>query len=165
MSGDRPAPPEDALSAYVDGELDADGRRVVEEALAASAGLRDVLAEVAEARTLVRGLAWPSPPPGFWDRVAAAVAAHDDAGGAQPPAPVVGMAPRRARVGARTLLAAGAAAAVALVAGVALVPERPTGEVAPAVPAMVDAHATLASVDADPISRLAPIGIPMSTLP
>ena len=155
---------EDLLSAYLDGELDPDGRAQVEAALAGSETLRAVLIEVGEARLAVRDLSWPEAPAGFWDQVIAAVAAvATDPAIAS--ARVVAMKPRRRWDSRRVLVATGAAAAIALVAGIALVPPSDTQEVRLAVPALVDAHATRMSINGDPISALAPIAVPVSMAP
>ncbi|MCZ7527451.1 MAG: hypothetical protein M5U14_14340 [Acidimicrobiia bacterium] len=97
-----------------------------------------------EARAAVRGLPVREAPSGFWDAVLSRGAEER---------PVE----RSRRWQVLAPIAATAAAAAVLVA--VLLPGRET--VTPAVPALVDAHAAEASVAADPISRLAPIGVPV----
>jgi hypothetical protein len=57
------------------------------------------------------------------------------------------------------LAALGAAAAAVTVLGVGSPSARPVN---PAVPRLVEAHATSAAVGADLLSKLAPVGIPVS---
>ncbi|HEX6312250.1 MAG TPA: hypothetical protein VF152_11580 [Acidimicrobiia bacterium] len=61
--------PDDRLSGYLDGELDAGDRAAVDELLARSDAWRGALAEVQWARDAVRRLPWHEAPAGFWDDV------------------------------------------------------------------------------------------------
>ncbi|MGH9031493.1 MAG: anti-sigma factor family protein [Acidimicrobiia bacterium] len=61
--------PDDRLSGYLDGELDATERAAVESFLARSDVWRGALAEVQWARDTVRALPWHDAPAGFWDDV------------------------------------------------------------------------------------------------
>ena len=60
-----------ALSALVDGELDAAEASALEARLAADPSLRTLRDEIAATRDAVRRLPRPELPPGFRDRVAA----------------------------------------------------------------------------------------------
>jgi len=92
--------PDDRLSGYLDGELDATEHAAVDSFLAQSGAWRDALAEVQWARDTVRALPWHDAPTGFWDDISL------ESLGAT--------APHRWRHPFRVL--AGAAAAAALVA-------------------------------------------------
>ena len=61
--------PDDRLSGYLDGELDATERAAVDAFLAESDAWRNALAEVRWARDTVRALPWQDARPGFWDDV------------------------------------------------------------------------------------------------
>jgi len=140
---------EDALSAYLDGELDAAARAEVEGRLAESAEWRAILDEVRETRGALRALPQVDAATEFWARVLAG----DD---------VVDLgATRRAkerRPRVWKVVAAGAAAAAVIVVGVIAVPER--DKVAPAVASFTNAHAARSSVNADVVSNLASVGVP-----
>lgn len=56
---------EDMLSAYVDGELNSNDRRAVEEQLAASPEWREVLFEITAVRNALRNLPERDAPQGF----------------------------------------------------------------------------------------------------
>ncbi|MEI8001183.1 MAG: zf-HC2 domain-containing protein [Actinomycetes bacterium] len=167
MTGEGPvAYSEDLLSAWLDGACTDAEAAAVEAALASSPEARERLAEVTSARSLVRGLPTPEPPPGFWDRVVAVVEADgasdasdlvvaDPASAGVRLAPVVPIGRRRATT--RWLAAAGAAVAAAVVAAVVLVPQP--GRVTPPVGALVDAHALRSSVQSDVASTLAPLAL------
>jgi anti-sigma factor RsiW len=154
----------DLLSAYLDGELDADTRAAVEERVGESVEWRDELAAVESARTFVRDLPTREAPAGFWDRVVQDVDAADGATGAddEPVAPAVPIATARsARAGRRpnrpnwVVWAAGAAAAVVGIVVVVVLPSRQS--VRPNVTAAVTAHGVSAS-HVDPVGGLAPLG-------
>jgi anti-sigma-K factor RskA len=138
---------EDALSAYLDDELDAETRAAVEERLAASAEWRAILDELRETRTALRALPAVDGAPAFWARVL------DDDG------TVVDFSAERARRrrGWRIAVAGVAAALVLVVAGAALVPRR--DRVKPAVATFADQHAARASFDSDTLSQLASVGV------
>ena len=140
----------DHLSALLDGEL---GRRQEEAARAHLAQCPECTGEfgaVRDARTWVRGLPEVDPPLGFYDRILL-----------DPMGSVVAFQPRpdpafRRRAG---MAALGAAAAAVTVLGIGSPSPRPVN---PAVPRLVEAHATSASVGADLLSKLAPVGVPVS---
>ena len=140
-------PSEDLLSAYLDGELDADDRALVEGRLEASAEWREVLEELRETRELLRGLPVREAPPGFIDGL---LESGD-------PAPVRLDAKRRRRTRIAAWVA-GAAAAAAIVA-VVLVPSQT--RVKPAVATLVNSHAARSSVSEEPVSELAPVAAPV----
>ena len=140
-------PSEDLLSAYLDGELDADDRAIVDGRLEKSAEWREVLEELLETHELLRGLPVREAPPGFID----GLLQSDD--------PVPGQIDTKRR--RRTRIAgwiAGAAAAAAI-AAVVLVPSET--RVKPAVATLVNSHAARSSVSEEPVSELAPVAAPV----
>jgi anti-sigma factor RsiW len=136
-------PSEDLLSGYLDGELDADDRALVDARLDESVEWREVLEELRETREFLRGLPVREAPPGFID----GLLQSDD------PAPVQLDANRRRRTRIAGWVA-GAAAAAAIVA-VVLVPSET--RVKPAVATFVTSHAARSSVSEEPVSELAPV--------
>lgn len=139
---------EDALSAYLDGELDATARAEVEARLAESAEWRAILDELRETSGALRALPPVEASPAFWHRVLG-----DET--------VVDLAAARSAKHRRApwkLAVAGAAAAVVIVVGVAAIPQR--DKVKPAVASFTDAHATRSSINEDVVSNLASVGIP-----
>jgi anti-sigma factor RsiW len=133
---------ESVLSAYVDGELDAQARADVEARLLESPEWRAVLDEVRQARDDVRGLPPVAAPPGFWDGVLAPAGNVVALGDARRP---------HARVGRWPALAGAAAAAA--IAAVAFVP-RPE-PVQPALATLTQVHSERASLGNDVVSNLA----------
>src|SRR5215472_16401646 len=92
--------PEDALSAYIDGELNATERAAVEARLARDELWRHIFDDVVIARDTLRQLPEREPPTGFWLRVltnVAEIAEHDHLSGAQSAAvvPLTKSLPRR----------------------------------------------------------------------
>lgn len=139
----------DVLSALLDGELPAAQEAQARAHLTTCAGCTHELQAVSQARTWVRALPLVDPPFGFYERMLL--------DRAQPIAAAFGT---RASIRRRAGLAAiGAAAAAVTVLGVGS-PSQPP--VSPSVPRLVEAHATSASVGADLLSKLAPVGIPVS---
>ena len=148
----------DALSALLDGELSPAQQETARSHLAACAECTEELAAVGQARSWVRGLPQVDPPFGFYERILL--------DRPQPAAAPFGAPARVLTFGSRTslrrragLAALGAAAAAVTVLGVGSPAARPVN---PAVPRMVEAHATSASVGADLLSKLAPVGVPVS---
>ena len=139
----RPAP-DDRLSAYLDGELDAAERDTVDGYLAESSEWRAERDEVAFARDALRGLPVHEATPGFWEDVLS-------------PDMAKARARRRSRL-PRLLTAATAAVAVAAVVVAALVIPSPD-RVTPQVPALSDSHAVRTSVSDEPVSRLATLSM------
>ena len=139
-------PPEELLSAYLDGEVSPEERALVEEQLEQSSEWRAVLTEVRETRALVCALPERDAPDGFWSGVL------DDA-----PAPV-SLDSRRTRRGRVAGWIAGAAAAAAI-AAVVFVPRE--SEVKPRVATLVTSHAARSSVSEEPVSQLAPVATPV----
>ena len=137
----RPAP-DDRLSAYLDGELDATERDTVDGYLAESSEWRAERDEVAFARDALRGLPMHEATPGFWEDVLS---------------PDMAKARRRLRP-PRLLAAATAAVAVAAVVVAALVIPSPN-RVTPRVPALSDSHAVRTSVSDEPVSQLATLSM------
>ena len=139
---------EDALSAYLDGELDATARAEVEARLAESDEWRAILDELRETRGALRALPPVDASPAFWQNVLG----NDE---------VVDLAAARRTKHRRApwkLAIAGAAAAVVIVVGVAAIPQR--DKVKPAVASFTDAHAARSSLNEDVVSNLASVGIP-----
>jgi anti-sigma factor RsiW len=139
----RPAP-DDRLSAYLDGELDAAERDTVDGYLVESSEWRAERDEVAFARDTLRGLPVHEARPGFWEDVLS-------------PDMAKARAPRRSRP-PRLLAAATAAVAVAAVVIAALVIPSPN-RVTPRVPALSDSHAVRTSVSDEPVSQLAALSM------
>lgn len=146
---DAPLTNEDLLSAFIDGELDAETRTAVEARLAESPEWRAVLADVSVARDAVRALPVHEPRPRFIEDLIATGPTRTT--GTQP---AKQRAPRRR--GPMRWAAAGAAAA-AVAAGIAVFAVPSPSTTAPKVPALTDAHAAQASQLDDPVSQLAPV--------
>jgi anti-sigma factor RsiW len=134
----------DLLSALLDGELSRSAEGAAHAHLATCPSCRAELEDVRMAQTWVRRLPPAEPPFGFLERLAI-----------EPPDESRRPSPRWVSVAA---VAASAAAAVGLL-GLAPPREAP---VSPRVDRMVEAHATGASLSSDPLSRLAPIGVPIT---
>jgi len=139
----------DALSALLDGELPAAQAEGARDHLAVCPDCTRELAAVDQARTWVRTLPPVDPPFGFYERMLL------------DRQPVLrGALGDRATLRRRAGVAAfGAAAAAVTVLGIGSPSPRP---VSPSVPRLVEAHATSASVGADLLSKLAPVGVPVS---
>jgi anti-sigma factor RsiW len=151
--------PEDALSAYLDGELTPDARAAVEARLDASPEWRAILADVRVARDAVRQLPTAAPPEGFWERVRAEVGGADEAPVVEGADVVVDLDAARARRDGRRsrwVAALGSAAAAAVVAAVIITPS--TERVKPAVATLSNAHAVRSSTSQDPVGSLASVG-------
>ena len=142
MNG-RPAP-DDRLSAYLDGELDAAERDTVDGYLDESSEWRAERDEIAFARDALRGLPVHEARPGFWEDLLS-------------PDIAKARARRRSRL-PRLLTATTAAVAVAAVVVAALVIPSPD-RVTPQVPALSDSHAVRTSVSDEPISQLAALSM------
>jgi len=139
----------DVLSALLDGELPAPQAEGARAHLAACPDCTQELAAVSQARSWVRALPLVDPPFGFYERM---LLDHQPA--------LRSATGDRATLRRRAGLAAlGAAAAAVTVLGVGSPSPRP---VSPSMPRLVEAHATSASVGADLLSKLAPVGVPVS---
>ncbi|MDQ3980612.1 MAG: zf-HC2 domain-containing protein [Actinomycetota bacterium] len=146
----RPAPDGhlgDLLSALLDRELSMDREIAARQHLEGCATCAGELENVRLARSWVRALPAVEPPFGFLERIVY---------GPEPRRYVARPSVRR-RIGVAALTAS-AAAAVALVG---VTPPRDT-PVSPSVARLVEAHATGASLENDPLSRLAPLAVPVS---
>lgn len=131
--------PDDRLSAYLDGELDATDRETVDDYLAASAEWRAERDEIAYARDALRGLPTHEAPPGFWEGVLS-------------PELTRARAKRRPRWPRVAAAASGVAVAAVVIASLVIPsPDRVT----PRVPALTDSHAVRTSVSDEPVSHLA----------
>jgi len=150
--------PEDALSAYLDGELGVDARAAVEARLETSAEWRAVLADVRAARDAVRGLSPAEAPDGFWERVFETVREPDvTAADDTTVVDLAGARDRRDRKHSRWVAALGSAAAAAVVAAVLIAPSP--NRVKPALASLSNAHAVRSSASQDSVSTLAPVGV------
>ncbi len=136
QSGEHPG---GALSALLDGELSPEEEVDVQAHLVACMLCRHEMETVRTARLWMRALPPVEPPFGLYERML------------QP------YRPGRRRVAMAFL---GAAAAVAA-AFVSVAPARQE-PVSPSVATLIEAHATSASVDGDPLTNLAPAGVPVS---
>lgn len=134
------------LSALLDGELPGRRAEVARDHLLACSQCTDEFQAVSQARARVRALPPVDLPFGFYERMLL-----DRGRGAD-----LGRSALRRRAG---LAALGAAAAAVTVLGVGSPQQKP---VAPAVPRFVEAHASSASVGADLLSKLTPMGVPVS---
>lgn len=132
----------DLISALLDGELSPAQIASAEGHLAACRACSDELADVRTARAWVRGLPPVEPPAGFYERILRAEAPEG-----------------RPSLRRKVLAFAGSAAAAVALVTVAAPRQSP---VSPPVNRMVEAHATGASLSSDPLSRLAPLGVPVS---
>jgi anti-sigma factor RsiW len=139
---ERPAP-DDRLSAYLDGELDAAERADVDGYLTESTEWRAERDAVAYARDALRGLSVHEAPPGFWEGVLS---------------PELTRARARRRSRLPRLVAATAGVAVAAVVIASLVIPSPD-RVTPRVPALSDSHAVRTSVSDEPVSQLAALSM------
>ena len=139
----------DALSALLDGELPPNQETAARAHIAGCPTCSHELLAVTQARSWVRALPPVEPPFGLYERMLL-----------ERPQRISAVFDTRASIRRRAGVAAfGAAAAAVTVLGVAS-PSQPP--VSPAVPRMVEAHATGASVGADLLSKLAPVGVPVS---
>ncbi|HEY3721766.1 MAG TPA: zf-HC2 domain-containing protein [Acidimicrobiia bacterium] len=154
MSAERIDPPEELLSAYLDGEATPDERARVEAQLATSEEWRDVLEELRSTRALLLASPVREAPTGFWDSLL-----HPDIAPPLPTEPVrsIESAPSRRR--SRAIAWIAGAAAAAAIAVVVLVPGQ--SRVKPAVATLVSRHAVRSSVTEDPVSQLAPVSKPV----
>ncbi|MEA2686031.1 MAG: hypothetical protein QOE93_1226 [Actinomycetota bacterium] len=134
--------PADALSALLDGELAPAEEAAVQDHLVLCGPCRQEMEKVQLARLWVRALPPIEPPFGLYERLL------------QP------YRPGRRRV-AMAFLGAAAAVAAAIVS---VAPAR-QAPVSPSVASLIEAHATSASVDGDPLTNLAPAGVPVSINP
>lgn len=145
----------DALSGLLDGELSAGQEEAALAHLAGCQACAEELSGVRQARAWVRALPPVDAPFGFYQRVLPDRRLETSRFGRRQPS-AVGPAQLRRRA---SLVALGAAAAAVTVLGVGSPPPSP---VSPAVPRLVEAHASSASVGADLLSKLAPMGVPVS---
>lgn len=142
---EHPAPDE-RVSAYLDGELDAAERQAIERYVETLPEWRAELDEVAWARDTLRSLPVHEAPPGFWEAALAPELAEART--------------RRQRRGRRLRVAGlgAAAAAVAAVVTAALVVPSPD-RVKPKVATVSDSHAVRASTTGDPATQLATVSL------
>ena len=148
----------DLLSGMLDGELTQAAVDAAQAHLAVCTACMYELENVRTARMWVRDLPQAEPPAGFYERILSA----------EPPEGFVrlGRFGRIPTFGAgqpslrrKVLAVAGSAAAAVALVTVAAPRQSP---VSPSVNRMVEAHATGASLSSDPLSRLAPLGVPVS---
>ena len=135
----------DALSGLIDGELSPEAELAARQHVATCHDCALELEAVQTARAWVRNLPPVDPPFGFYERMLRP-------GPARSP-----FLPSGRRAGFAALTASAAAAVVLL--GFASPSEAP---VTPPMNQFIEAHATGASVGSDPLSGLAPIGVPVT---
>jgi len=155
MSAERIDPPEELLSAYLDGEATPDERAQVEAQLATSEEWRDVLEELRSTRALLLTSPVREAPTGFWDGLL-----HPDIAPPVPSEPVRSFDSAPSRRRSRAIAWIAGAAAAAAIAVVVLVPGQ--ARVKPAVATLVSRHAVRSSVTEDPVSQLAPVSKPVT---
>ncbi len=141
----------DLLSGLLDGELGEAEAEAARRHLAACANCSQELEAVGEARAWLRQLPPVELPRGFGQRLQRA-----DPALVEPVGGVAVISPRRRRTAVAAL--AGCAAAAAAVLGLFPAPDPPAE---PQVTRLVEAHAT-SGVGGDPLSRLVPVGVPVS---
>ena len=141
------APEHERASAWLDDELDAGERREVAARIATDPQWALDVEELAQARTLVRGLAMAEPPAGFLESLILNATA-------QPDAAVIDLDAARVRRRATRSFAAVAAAAAVLIAVVVPGVTRTR----PALATDVRVHQAGVSASSDPVSGLAPLG-------
>ena len=135
--------PDDRLSAYLDGELDAAERAAVDGYLEVSADWRAERDEIAYARDTLRGLPTREAPTGFWEGVLS-------------PELTRARAKRRSRWPRIAAAVSGVAVAAVVIASLVIPsPDRVT----PRVPALTDSHAVRTSVSDEPVSHLATLSM------
>jgi anti-sigma factor RsiW len=148
----------DALSALLDGELAPPHAEAARAHLLSCPNCAGELEAVSLARSWVRALPPVEPPFGFYERMLAA----------RGPIVVAALVPMSPPVPSRTTLslrrraalaAFGAAAVAVTVLSVGSPQQSP---VVPSVPHLVAAHATSTSVNADLVSKVAPMAVPLS---
>lgn len=153
----------DALSGLLDGELSPAQQQTARAHLATCPGCAEELAAVGQARSWVRGLPQVDPPFGFYERMLLdRPAARPAARPVTRPVTRTGGVPFGARPGLRRragLAALGAAAVAVTVLGAGS-PAAPPAN--PPMPQLVEARTTSASVGADLLTKLAPMGVPVS---
>jgi anti-sigma factor RsiW len=151
---------QDLLSAYVDGELDADTHAAVEARLGRSPAWRAVLAEIQAAKAAVRALPAVDLPAEAWDQLLARVAQDEPVAVPPPPPSVAWSRTWLDRFRERPVRWAGAmagAAAAAVVVAALILPGP--HQVTPKVSAFSTEQQTRASLGGDPVSSLAGLGI------
>lgn len=148
---------DDLLSAYVDGELDAETRAGVEARLADDTEWQAVLADVTAARDAVRSLPAVELSPDAWSRVLAAVAVDEPATDATTPGVVRAFRARVRRAPTRWAGVGAAVAAAAVVVAVVVLP-GPT-RITPKVSTFATEHSARASIASDPVSSLAGVSV------
>jgi anti-sigma factor RsiW len=147
---------DDLLSAYLDGELDAETRAGVEARLADDTEWQAVLADVTAARDAVRSLPAVELSPDAWSRVLAAVAVDAHASDSTPG--VVRAFRARVRRAPTRWAGVGAAVAAAAVVVAVVVLPGPT-RVTPKVSTFATEHSARASIASDPVSSLAGVSV------
>jgi anti-sigma factor RsiW len=148
----------DALSALLDGELAPPQAEAARAHIVSCAECAGELEAVSQARSWVRALPPVEPPFGFYERMLAGRGPVTVATPVllSPPVPLRATPSLRRRA---ALAAFGAAAVAVTVLSVGSPQQSP---VVPSVPHLVAAHATSASVNADLVSKVAPMAVPGS---
>lgn len=145
----------DAISGLLDGELPLPTELSARQHLAACGLCTDEYERTRAARGWVRALPAAEPPFGFYERLLGG----PPEGNSPLDLDRARAHPWLARRSVRLAMGAASSAAAVLLIGFVSPRQAP---VSPPVNRMVEAHATGASVNGDPLSRLAPIGVPIS---
>jgi anti-sigma factor RsiW len=148
-----PVPPDERISAYLDGDLSPAEHAEVQKLLVSSALWRTELDQISWVRVTVRALPAQAAPPGLFEHL---LREGLEAPGPQQAAPIP-LRPRThpARASRAVRWVGSAAAAAAIVVAALLMPSR--GSVTPSVPEVADSHAVRSSITDDPVMQLANI--------
>ncbi len=141
-------PESELLSAYLDGECTQLERELVAGNLERDPQWRAALADLQFARDAVRALPPREPPAGFLEGLLVA-----------PESERAASAPARRTLRALKAVSAIAAAVVGLV--IVTTPGRNSTPVAPQLSTLSDTHGATATLEADPISSLATVAVPV----
>lgn len=156
----------DLLSGMLDGEITQTAVEAAQAHLAVCVACMYELENVRTARMWVRDLPQAEPPSGFYERILRGERPEGVAGagvgaglGRYRRMTVLGFGHGTPSMRRKVFAFAGSAAAAVALVTVAAPRQSP---VSPSVNRMVEAHATGASLTSDPLSRLAPLGVPVS---
>lgn len=158
MTGDERAdsmPADDRWSAWLDGELTPDVRAALDAQRRSDPECRRALDDLRETRTLVRGLGFAEPPPGFLESLVSPNAPENSD---TPSGVVLDLDAARRRHRRRSSGIGAVAAAAALIVAI-VIPGVTRAH--PALATDIRVHQAGVSSSGDPISGLAPLGTPM----
>ncbi|MFZ4584690.1 MAG: hypothetical protein ACOYNI_05615 [Acidimicrobiia bacterium] len=140
-------PPDDRVSAYLDGVLSAADADAVAALAASDPKWAAAIDDERAVRSALRSLPAAAPPPGFWTDVMASVRADEDS--------VTSLESRRRARHTYRWVGAGVAASVLLFVGALAVPNERS--VRPSVSHLAEAHSARAGAASDPVSPVAPV--------